>query len=468
MPSVDFLFPAESTTRALARALHKHTSTMPIISPHGHVDPELLATNEPIDDIARELITRNHYILRMLYSAGVSLESLGVAPTDGGDVERDGRAIWATLAKNYHLFRATPSKLWFDHTLEAVFGIDEPLNESTADAIYDSATALLHSDPYRPRELLDRFDIEFLATTEGALDPLRHHGVMAADGLRGRVVPTFRPDDVVDPDRPDFAANLESLGELTGEDTESWEGYLQALRSRRSAFVAAGATATDHGHPTAMTADLQDNDAASLFERVRHGQASEADAELFRAQMLTEMATMSIDDGLVMQLHAGSWRNHNRCLADRFGPDMGADIPVPVTYVEPLKALLDRHGDNPALTLIIYTLDESTYSRELAPLAGHYPALRLGPPWWFHDSPEGIRRFRQLTTETAGFANTVGFNDDARSLLTIPARHDLVRRIDAGFLAGLVIDGRLSENDAFELAEDLAHRLAREAFKVRT
>lgn len=468
MPSVDFLFPADPTTRALARALHGHTSAMPIVSPHGHVDPGLLSANEPIDDIARELVTRNHYILRMLNSAGVPLESLGVAPIDGGDFERDGRAIWSTLAKHYHLFRATPSKLWFDHTLENVFGIDEPLNESTADAIYDAATKLLHADEYRPRALLDRFGIEFLATTEGALDPLTHHGAMAADGMHGRVVPTFRPDDVIDPDRSDFAHNLEELGELTGENTRSWDGYLRALRARRSTFIAAGATASDHGHPTALTADLSPTDAEALFGRITNSERSVEDSELFRAQMLTEMATMSTEDGLVMQLHAGSWRNHNRQLAGRFGPDMGADIPTSISYVGPLKAILDRHGNNPSLTLIVYTLDESTYSRELAPLAGHYPALKLGPPWWFHDSPEGIRRFRQLTTETAGFANTVGFNDDARSLLTIPARHDLVRRIDAGFLAGMIVDGRLSEDDAFELAEDLAHGLARDAFRVGT
>jgi glucuronate isomerase len=279
-------------------------------------------------------------------------------------------------------------------------------------------------------------------------------------------VPTFRPDDVVDPDRPDFHANLDGLADLTGEDTTTWAGYLAALRARRQAFVAAGATASDHGHPTAMTADLPPGDAEALFARVRQGSPEPADAELFRGQMLTEMAAMSLDDGLVLQLHAGSWRGHNPSLTDRFGPDQGADIPKPMDYVGALKPLLDRFGNEPALTVVIYTLDESTYSRELAPLAGHYPALRLGPPWWFHDSPEGIRRFRSLVTETAGFANTVGFNDDARSLLTIPARHDMVRRVDAGFLAGLVAEGRLRDDEAAEVADDLAHGLARQAFGV--
>ena len=279
-------------------------------------------------------------------------------------------------------------------------------------------------------------------------------------------MPTFRPDDVVDPDRPSFGADLDRLAKVTGEDTTTWAGYLAALRARRAAFVAAGATASDHGHPTAVTADLPRAEAEALFRRVRAGEAEPGDAERFRGQMLVEMAAMSLDDGLVLQLHAGSWRGHNPSLAARFGADKGADIPKPMDYVGALKPLLDRFGNEPSLTVVVYTLDESTYSRELAPLAGHYPALRLGPPWWFHDSPEGIRRFRQLVTETAGFANTVGFNDDARSLLSIPARHDMVRRVDAGFLAGLVAEGRLRDDEAAEVADDLAYGLARRAFKL--
>jgi len=270
----------------------------------------------------------------------------------------------------------------------------------------------------------------------------------------------------VDPERPGFRANLDRLADLTGEDTTTWAGYLTALRARRAAFVAAGATASDHGHPTAQTADLDRAEAEALFERVRKEPVEPVDAERFRAQMLTEMAAMSLDDGLVLQIHAGSWRNHNPGLFARYGPDKGADIPRPMDYVGALKPLLDRFGNEADLTVVVYTLDEDAYSRELAPLAGHYPALRLGPPWWFHDSPEGIRRFRHLVTETAGFANTVGFNDDARSLLTIPARHDMVRRIDAGYLAGLVAEHRLEEDEALEVAEDLAYRLAHRTFRV--
>jgi glucuronate isomerase len=341
-----------------------------------------------------------------------------------------------------------------------------PLRGETADAIYDEMSARLREDDCAPRALFERFGLEFLATTDGSIDPLAAHGRLRASGWTGRVVPTFRPDDIVDPDQPGFRQNLATLADMTNEDTTTWPGYLSAIRCRRARFMEAGATSTDHGHPTACTADLPASAREALFHRVVEGTAQPGDAELFRGQMLVEMAAMSLDDGLVLQLHAGSWRGHNRVLTERFGPDMGADIPTSIDYVGALKPLLDRFGNEPALTVVVYTLDETTYGRELAPLAGHYPALRLGPPWWFYDSPEGMRRFYQQVIETAGFANLVGFNDDARSLLTIPARHDLARRVNAGFLAGLVADHRLEQSEAEEIATDLAYDLARRTFGV--
>ncbi|MET0726804.1 MAG: glucuronate isomerase [Acidimicrobiales bacterium] len=466
MLNPDRLLPADPGVRSIARQIYECTQALPIVSPHGHCSPGSLADDSHIGDPATELVTKDHYLLRMLYSQGVALEQLGVRPRDGAPAELDGRRIWRTFAESYRLFRGTPSKLWLDHTLSEVFDVPEPLGPDTADEVYDRLVAAMADDAFRPRALYERFGIELLATTDAALDPLEAHTKLRASGWSGRVVPTFRPDDVVDPDRPDFRDNLRQLAELTGEDTTSWPGYLTAIRARRACFTDAGATASDHGHPTATTADLSPKDAEALFARVIAGSVDPDDRELFRGQMLVEMAAMSLDDGLVLQLHAGSWRNHNSEVWARFGPDKGADIPTPVDYVRPLKPLLDRFGNEAALTVVVYTLDEATYSRELAPLAGHYPALRLGPPWWFHDSPEGIRRFRQQTTETAGFANTVGFNDDARSLLTIPARHDMVRRVDAGFLAGLVAEHRMAEDEALEVAEDLAYNLARRAFKV--
>jgi glucuronate isomerase len=462
----DRLFPAEPGVRRIARSLYEQTSSLPLVSPHGHCDPSALADNTGLGDPAFELVSKDHYLLRLLYSQGIPLQTLGVRPVDGSVREPDGRSVWRVLAENYHLFRGTPSKLWLDHTLAVVFGIDVPLGPGTADEVYDELTIRLKSDDYLPRALFESAGIEFLATTDGAVDPLEAHARIRHSGWSGRVVPTFRPDGVIDPDRPEFLLNLSRLGEMSGEDTGTWEGYLAALRTRRSAFIAAGATSSDHGHPSPTTVDLPPNEAAALFRRITQGTRRDGDAEQFRGLMLVQMAAMSMDDGLVLQLHTGSWRDHNPTVAGRFGRDMGADMPRPTNYVHALKPLLDRFGNEAGLTVVIYTLDEATYSRELAPLAGHYPALRLGPPWWFFDSPEGMRRYYQQIVETAGFANTVGFNDDARSLLTIPARHDTARRVNAGFLAGLVAEHRLSTTDAGEIASDLAYGLARRAFNV--
>lgn len=462
----DRLLPADPGVRRLARSIYERTRTLPIVSPHTHCDPWALAKDTPIGDPALELVTRDHYLLRMAYSHGIPMEALGARPLGEDASEVDGRAIWRTFAEHYRLFLGTPSKLWLDQTLSEVFGIEARLDAGTADVVYDELQERLVEDAFRPRALFERFGIEFLASTDAALDPLDAHAEIRASGWGGRVVPTFRPDDVVDPDGPTFARNLGALADLTDEDTASWSGYLAALRARRAAFITAGATASDHGPPTPCTADLVPADAEALFGRVLAGRDEPGDAELFRAHMLVEMAAMSLEDGLVLQLHAGAWRRHNPGVTARYGNDKGADIPKAMDYVRALKPLLDRFGNEAGLTIVVYTLDESTYSRELAPLAGHYPALRLGPPWWFHDSPEGIRRFRQLVTETAGFANTVGFNDDARSLLTIPARHDVARRVDAGFLAGLVAEHRLEEDEAADVAVDLAYRLAHDAFRV--
>jgi glucuronate isomerase len=464
----DRLLPADHGIRKLARAFYELTEALPIVSPHGHCNPDALADNTNLGDPAVELITRDHYLLRLLYSQGIPLEALGVVALDGSPTETDGRRIWRRLADNYHLFRGTPSRMWLDYTLEAILGVTEPLGAESSDDIYDQVTSHLAGDAFRARALYDRFGIEFLATTDGAAASLDAHVRILQSDWPGRVVPTFRPDDVIDVERSDFRDNLRHLAELTGTDTATWSGYLDALRLRRQQFIEAGATASDHGHPSPATADLQLSEKERLFTRVVKDNAEPGDAELFRAQMLTEMAAMSMDDGLVLQLHVGSWRDHNPFLAARFGRDIGADMPKPVDFVASLKPMLDRFGNEPDLTIVIYTLDETTYGRELAPMAGHYPALRLGPPWWFYDSPQGMRRFYDQVVETAGFSNLVGFNDDARSLLTIPARHDVARRINAGFLARLVAEHRMDEGDAAEVASDLAYGLARRAFRVPT
>ena len=399
----DRLFPADPDTRAVARRLHAEVAGLPIVSPHGHTDPAWFATNAPFANPAELLITPDHYVFRMLYSQGVALEELGVPRADGGAVEIDPRRIWRRFAENYHLFRGTPSRIWHDWVYAEVFGLKVRLSAETADLYYDTMDAALKTEAFRPRALFDRFGIELLATTESPTDDLAHHKAIRDSGWKGRVVTAYRPDPVIDAEHEAFPEAMKRFAELTGEDVTTWKGYLAAHRKRRAVFAQAGATSTDHGHPTARTADLAPGEAEALFNVIVSSRASPEQAELFRAQMLTEMAAMSLDDGLVMQIHPGSFRNHNARVFARFGRDKGADIPTRTDYVRDLKPLLDRFGAEPSLTIVVFTLDETAYARELAPLAGHYPALRLGPAWWFHDSPEGMRRFREQTTETAGF-----------------------------------------------------------------
>jgi glucuronate isomerase len=462
----DRLFPAEPAVRDLARALYATVKDLPIVSPHGHTDPQWYADDPAFPDAAKLFITPDHYVFRMLYSQGIPMEDLGIPRRDGKPVEQDSRKIWRLFAANYHLFRGTPTRMWLDHAFRTIFGMEERLSAESADRYFDRINAALATPAFRPRALFERFNIEVIATTESPLDPLAHHRKIRASGWKGRVVTAYRPDPVVDPEFEGFRDNVAELGALTGENTATWAGYLAAHRNRRAFFKSMGATSTDHGHPTARTADLEPAECQRLLDAALAGTIDAAGAELFRAQVLTEMAQMSVDDGLVMQIHPGSFRNHNPQLFRDYGRDKGADIPTATDYVHALRPLLGKLGNERNLTVILFTLDETSYSRELAPLAGHYPILKLGPSWWFHDSPEGMLRFREQVTETAGFYNTVGFNDDTRAFLSIPARHDVARRIDCRFLATLVREHRIGEDEAFELAPELAYRLAKRAYRL--
>ena len=466
----DRLFPADPTTRQLARELYATVRDLPIVSPHGHTDPQWYADDAPFPDPSALFIVPDHYVFRMLYSQGVPLEALGVPQRSGAttDAQRryDARAIWRLFAHHYPLFRGTPTRLWLDHAFHTVFGIDERLTTESADRYFDRINECLAQSAFRPRALFERFNIEVIATTESPLDPLVHHQKIRKSGWKGRVVTAYRPDPVVDPEFEGFAANLAQFAALTGEDTATWSGYLAAHRNRRAFFKSLGATSTDHGHPTARTSDMGVPECQRLLDAALSGAITAEEAEAFRGQMLTEMAKMSLDDGLVMQIHPGSFRNHNPIVFRDYGRDKGADIPTRTDYVRALKPLLDKLGNERGLTIILFTLDETTYSRELAPLAGHYPVLRLGPSWWFYDSPEGMQRFREQVTETAGFYNTVGFNDDTRAFLSIPARHDVARRMDCRFLATLALEHKIGEDEAFELAPLLAHGLAKAAYKL--
>jgi glucuronate isomerase len=458
----DRLFPAELETRSIARRLYASISDLPIISPHGHTDAAWFAKNLPFPDPAQLLILPDHYIYRMLYSQGISMHELGIRQS--GPI--DSRKIWRIFAEHYHLFRGTPTRLWLDYGFETLFGIDHGLSAATADHYFDVISEKLQQPEFLPRALYERFRIEVLATTDSPLDTLEHHQAIRDSNWNARILPTFRPDSVVDPAFQGFRENISRLGDQTKEDTMTWPGYLNALRKSRERFKSLGCTATDHGHPTANTANLSAPEAERLFTTILSGKSTTGQQELFRTQMLTEMARMSIDDGLVMQLHPGSFRNHNEKVFEQFGRDSGADIPTTIDYVHGLKPLLDLFGNDASFTFILFTLDESTYSRELAPLAGHYPCLRIGPPWWFHDSPEGMLRYREMVTETAGFYNTVGFNDDTRGFLSIPARHDVARRTDCAYLARLVAEHRIAEDEAFELAQDLSVNLVRKAYRL--
>jgi glucuronate isomerase len=458
----DRLFPSEARALKIARALYAQVKDLPIISPHGHTQASWFANNGPFPDPATLFVQPDHYVFRMLYSQGISLDDLGI-----GQMEiKDPRKVWRIFASHYYLFRGTPTRIWLDYSFQKLFGFEQRLSEKTADLYFDTIAEKLSTPEFLPRALFEQFNIEVLSTTNSPTDSLSDHSAIRASGWKARILPAFRPDPVVDPEFAGFAGLIAKMGEQTGEDTSTWTGYLNALRKARARFREMGCTSTDHGHPTAQTADLPASEAAVLFAKVLSGNTSAADNELFRAQMLTEMAQMSLEDGLTMQIHPGSVRNHNRKIYERYGRDMGADIPGPTNFVNALRPLLDRFGTESKLTIILFMLDESTISRELAPLAGHYPCLRLGPPWWFHDSPEGMMRFRQQATETAGFYNTVGFNDDTRAFLSIPARHDVARRIDCAFLANLVAQHRLDEDEAFDVAHELTYSLVKKAYKL--
>ena len=443
----DRFFDPDPSIRRAARALYEETRDLPIVSPHGHVDPRILAEDAPFPEPASLIVQPDHYILRLLYANGVPLEDL---------VKGAPRRVWQLFAEHYYLFRGTPTGAWLDYELYEVFGIRDPLSGETAARIYDKIVEKLGAGEFRPRALFERFNIEVLATTDAATDTLEHHCAIRESGWKGRVIPTFRPDALFKISSPEF----DGLG------ARDYTSFIRAIAERRAYFKQLGATATDHAVLEPYTALLPEEEAEHLFQRARRGEATAEDERRFTAHLLMEMARLSVADGLVMQIHPGALRDHNTQVFERFGPNMGGDIPVATEFTRNLQPLLDRYGNDPRFTLVLFTLDESTYSRELAPLAGHYPAVRLGPPWWFHDSMEGMRRFRERTTETASIYKTAGFNDDTRAFCSIPARHDLARRMDANYLGGLVARHVIDESDARRMARALAYELVKTTYRL--
>ena len=470
----DRFFPPDPAERSAARAVYEETRGLPIVSPHGHVDPALLAEDRPFPEPTALLVTPDHYVFRMLHSQGVDLDALGVPRADGSHSGADPREVWRLFCGCWHLFAGTPTRAWLEYELAGLFGVRVVPSAETADAVYDHVAERLASPEYRPRALFERFGIEVLATTDAATDALEHHEALAADGWAGRVVPTFRPDALVRVARAGWRDELGRLAESVDAGVGSYGEFVGALRDRRAFFRERGAVATDHAAETARAGWLPDGERDAVFARALAGTATAEDEAAFTAHMLMAFAEMSADDGLVMQLHVGALRDHDGPLARRFGPDKGADIPLQTEFARALRPLLNEFAGGagrpatgrPPFRLVAFTLDEATYARELAPLAGHYPGLVLGPAWWFHDSVEGMLRYRERTTESAGFYNTAGFNDDTRAFCSIPARHDLARRVDAHYLGRLVARHQVGIAEAREIGRALAYDLPRQAYRL--
>lgn len=461
----DRLFPAEPGQRAVARRLYQAVRQLPVVSPHGHVDPRLLLDDAPFPDPTSLLVTPDHYVTRLLHADGVGLDELGVGR--GPLPEPAARRAWRLLCERWPVFRGTPVRLWLEAELAEIFGVALRPSAGTADAIYDQVAGRLAEDAFRPRALFRRFGISLLATTADPCDDLSAHGALAADPTwGGRVVPAFRPDPYLEPDRPGWAASMRRLADAAGVDTGDYPGYVAALEERRRAFVAHGATSADHSHPDVRTDPLDRREATRIYRASLAGDVTPAEAVAFRRHMLLEMARMSCDDGLVMALHPGIRRDHHAPTAARYGPDTGHDIPIGLELTDALRPLLQRFGTHPGFHLVVFTTDEAVWSRELAPLAGFYPSVFVGAPWWFLDAPDAIRRFWAAVTETAGFSRTSGFVDDTRALCSIAARHDMARRVDAGVLARLVCEHRLDEDEAVETAKDLVSLQPRRVFKL--
>ncbi len=462
----DRFFDPNPGVRNFAREIYQTIKDLPIISPHGHVDPQIFVDNKPFPNPTQLFITPDHYVFRMLYSKGITLESLGIPTIDGSPVETDPKKIWKLFAENFYLFNGTPSGVWLNYEFNIVFGIKQKLNGENALQVYDELQEKINTPEFLPRNLFEKFNIEVLSTTDAPWDSLEPHKKIKDSGWKGKVVPAFRPDGVTDISNPSWKQNIKKLGEVCGFEIDSYKKLIQALEERRKYFKTLGCTSTDHGVVSAYAHDLGDVEAENLFANALKGTSNQNEAEAFTAHMLMQMARMSVEDGLVMQIHAGAYRNHNKLIFEKWGPDKGADIPTTCEYTKNMQELLNRFGNNPNFTVIVFTMDETNYSRELAPLAGHYPAMKLGPSWWFHDSIEGMTRFRQQVTETAGFYNTVGFIDDTRAFVSIPARHDLARRIDSNFLASLVARHFISIEEAIVIAKDLTYNLAKQAYKL--
>ncbi|MGV9182313.1 glucuronate isomerase [Arcanobacterium canis] len=459
----DRLFPADEKIRGLARELYESVKDLPIVSPHGHVNPKMLLDNEPFSDATNLFLTYDHYVFRMLHAAGVDLASIGVGKSD----PVDPRAAWRIFCENWRLLDGTASGYWLTHEFVTLFGIEEEPCAENADKLFDIIGAKLTSDEFRPRALFDSFPIDVLATTDDPLDSLEYHAALATDEtFTGRVIPTWRPDPYVNTRKPQWRSHAQALTASVGCDVDSFVGYLEGFRASRARFIEHGAVSADFGVAHPLTLDLNDDELGTLYRKAVNEGLTAHESDVFEGAMLLRFAGMSVEDGLVMTIHPGVYRNHNSASFEAFGPDTGHDIPLQTEYTKNIRPLLEKYGNDPRLHLVLFTIDETVYSRELAPLAGFYPSVFIGAPWWFIDAPDAILRFRSATTETAGFSRASGFIDDTRAFLSIPARHDMSRRLDSVFLARYVVEGRISRSSAFYWIKALTSDQPRKVFKL--
>ncbi|QNE13434.1 glucuronate isomerase [Pseudarthrobacter sp. NBSH8] len=459
----DRLLPADPGTRSIARDLLARVQDLPIISPHGHVDAAVIEHNTPFPDPAALLVSPDHYVTRLIHANGAPLDKL----RGGGPTTPESREIWRTFVDAWPLFEGTASGYWLRNQFDSVFNLGADLGEMSADASYDAIAAKLLEPGFRPRQLFKDFNIEVLATTDDPLDNLASHKAIAEDAtFNGRVLPTFRPDAYLNIAHPTWSANVDRLIDSAADGATGYAGYITALENRRRYFVEHGAVSADHGVATPATLKLDRAEAERIFELARAGKATAEDRNTFEAHMMYQMGRMSVEDGLVMTIHPGSFRNHHTATFEAFGADTGHDIPFATNYTEAIRPLLQDFGTAKDFHLVLFTLDETVFSRELAPLAGFYPSVYLGAPWWFLDAPDAMLRFRSAVTETAGFSRSSGFIDDTRAFCSIPARHDASRRIEASFLARLVAEHRVSEDRAHEIIVDTVDSSPRRVFKL--
>ncbi len=447
----DRLFPADLSTRMLARRLYESVRGLPLVCSGVVADPSWFAENPALPDPAQVFVQSDRQVWAILRGHGVAPGQLGVAD-DGASIAGDPASVWKVFAANYHAFRGTPTRLWHDHAFSTLFGLNERLSADNSDRFYTRVAECLAKPEFRPRALFQRFNIELLsalATPFDSLDPY----LAARGSLKGRLVPTYCPDRLVDANNPGFITALDRFAELTSTDAWTWKGYLDAHRQRRAQFKSAGALAISQFALAARTADLPAEDAEKLFAKIVSRDFSPAEGDLFRAQMATEMARMSLDDGLVLQLHLDTPPVH----------DPEQKVPPPMPSVDGLLPLLQRFRGEPGLRVVACQDGLSAQADELARLASEYACLFVSAGG--SGGSEPMRRFRAMSFQNAAFYKTLNALQGQR-FIALAALTDAIRRLDCAFLAEFVVAHRLDEDEAHAMAKDVAYGISKKVYHL--